>query len=414
MAWTAPHTALERFLRYVRIDTESDAASTTSPSTAKQFDLLRLLERELRSAGATEIALAEHGFLTATIPATVADAVPVICFCSHVDTTADVTGANVRPRVHDYRGGAIVIDETTGLHIDETEQPYLAEHRGRRVVTASGDTLLGADDKAGVAAIMDAAVYLLKHPEIPHGKIRLLFTPDEEIGRGVDRLDMDRLGARFGYTLDGGEAGSLEGESFSADGATVTIAGVSAHPGYAKGKMVSAVRVAAYLMQQLPSDRDSPESTAEREGFVHCVSSKAVAEAATLEFIIRDFETDILDRHFATLEKAVAKTQRRFPLAKLSIRREPQYRNMAEILGAHPEVLEHAREAIRRVGLEVRESIIRGGTDGSRLSFMGLPCPNLFTGMQMIHSRREWVGERDLELAAETIVELVKVWAERT
>ena len=414
MPWQDPHTALERFLRYVQIDTESDAASDTYPSTDKQFDLLRLLGAELREAGATEVALTEHGYLMATVPATVEGPVPTVCFCSHVDTTADVTGAGVRPQVHEHNGGPIVIDATTGLHIDEEDQPYLREHRGHRVVTASGDTLLGADDKAGVAAIMDAALYLLRHPEIPHGKLRVLFTPDEEIGRGVDFLDITELGADFGYTLDGGEAGSLEGESFSADGARVTIAGVSVHPGYAKNKMVSAVRAAAHLIEQLPVDAHSPESTSDREGFVHCVSSEAVAERATLDFIVRDFDTARLDEHFGVLEAAVAKTRERFPGATLTVERRDQYRNMAEILERHPEVMANARAAIRAVGLDVKESIIRGGTDGSRLSFMGLPCPNLFTGMQMIHSRREWVGERDLNLAAETIVELAKVWAQDT
>ena len=411
MPWQDPHTALERFLHYVRIDTESDAASTTYPSTAKQFDLLRLLKRELEAAGASGVELDEYGYVTATIPSTVAHAVPVVCFCSHVDTTSDVTGANVRPQVHEYAGGPIVIDPVSGLQIDETHQPYLAQHRGHRVVTASGDTLLGADDKAGVAAIMDAALYLLRHPEIPHGDIRVLFTPDEEVGRGVDHLDMTRLGADFGYTLDGGEAGGLEGESFSADAAMVRIEGVSVHPGYAQDKMVSAIRAAAFLVDQLPQDRHSPESTSGREGFVHCVQSSATAEAAELQFLLRDFDTARLDEHFALLQAAVAKTRDRFPGANISVEREKQYRNMGEVLRRHPEVMEHARTAIRAVGLDVKESIIRGGTDGSRLSFMGLPCPNLFTGMQMIHSRREWVGERDMNLAAEVIVELAKAWA---
>ena len=411
MTWQGDHTALERFLRYVRIDTESDAASPTYPSTSKQFDLLRLLRDELVSMGAQEIHLETTGYLTATIPATVDAEVPVICFCAHVDTTADVTGANVQPLVHDYTGGEIVIHRMDGLTINELDQPYLREHRGRRVVTASGDTLLGADDKAGVAAIMDAAQYLLTHREVGHGKIRLLFTPDEEIGRGVDFLDIDRLGADFGYTLDGGEAGSLEGESFSADGVTVRIEGVSLHPGIAKGKMVNAVRAAAFLLEQLPHDRLTPETTAGREGFIHCTSSSAVAELATLQFIIRDFVTARLDDYAALVEEACAKTRRRFPGAAVTLERRHQYRNMAEVLSECPQVMAHARTAIEAVGLDVKESSIRGGTDGSRLSFVGLPCPNLFTGMQMIHSRREWIGERDINLAAATIVELAQIWA---
>ena len=412
MAWQDPHTALERFLRYVRVDTESDAASETSPSTAKQFDLLRLLEAELREAGAAEVYLAPEGYLVATVPGTVPGDAPTICCCAHVDTTQDVSGAGVVPRVHDYRGGTIVIDAACGLALDAAEQPYLREHIGHRVVTASGGTLLGADDKAGVAAIMDAALYLLRHRDIAHAPLRLLFTTDEEIGAGVDGLDLGLVAADYAYTLDGGEAGTLEGETFSADGAVVRIAGVSAHPGYARGKMTSAVRAAAYLVEQLPLDRQSPESTDGREGFVHCVKSAAVAEHAELTFLLRDFETARLDAHYALLEEACAKTRERFPAATVSVERREQYRNMAEVLARHPAVLGNAHEAIRRVGLTPRESVIRGGTDGSRLSFMGLPCANVFTGMQMIHSQREWVGVRDLDLAAEVVVELVRVWGE--
>ena len=337
---------------------------------------------------------------------------PTICFCSHVDTSADVTGAGVVPQVHDYAGGTVRISDELGLN--EIDQPYLSAHRGHKVVTASGRTLLGADDKAGVAIIMDAAQYLLRHPEIEHGKIRVLFTPDEEIGRGVDKLDVAALGADFGYTLDGGAAGSLEGESFSADGVTIDIEGISVHPGYAKGKMVNASRAAAFLLEQLPHDRLTPETTADREGFLHCTAIDGKAEHATLRFIVRDHATPELDEHVAVLEAACAKTRERYPRATVTLTRRQQYRNMGEVLAEHPQVMAHAREAIRRVGLDLKEEPIRGGTDGSRLSFMGLPCPNLFTGMQMIHSRREWVGERDLNLAAACIVELVQVWAEES
>ncbi len=413
MPWsTPPHTALERFLRYVQIATESDPDSTSQPSTSIQFDLARLLEQELHEAGASEVEVDGFGYVYATLPATVEHAVPTVCFCSHLDTSPDVSGHGVKPRVHAYRGGPIVIDERTGLSIDDVNQPYLAEMHGHSVVTASGDTLLGADDKAGVAAIMDAAHYLLAHPEVPRGKVRLLFTPDEELGRGVDKVDMGKLAADFGYTLDGGEAGSLEGETFSADGVRVSIEGVSAHPGYAKGELVNALRVASYLIEALPLNERSPESTSAREGFVHPVEMRGAAESASVKLIIRDFERAGLEEQFAVLEAAVAKTRAAFPEATLGVERTEQYRNMGEVLREHPRVMEYARTAIRRVGLELRESAIRGGTDGSRLSFMGLPCPNLFTGMQMIHSRREWVSERDLNLAAETVVELVQVWAE--
>ena len=412
MAWRDPHTTLDRFLRYVRVDTESDAASETRPSTAKQFDLLRLLAAELNDAGAADVYLDDAGYLVATIPGTVAHAAPVICFCAHVDTSPDVSGAGVVPQVHEYTGGEIVIGADPGLSIDDARQPYLREHIGHRVVTASGDTLLGADDKAGVAAIMDAGLYLLRHRDLPHATLKLLFTTDEEIGAGVEGLDMRRIGADYGYTLDGGEAGTLEGETFSADAAVVVITGVAAHPGYAKDKMVSAVRAAAYLVTQLPTDAQSPEGTSGREGFLHCVGSTAVAERAELTFLLRDFETARLDDHYALLTAACAKTRERFPGATIAVERQEQYRNMGEVLARHPEVMDKARAAIRRIGLEPRESAIRGGTDGSRLSFMGLPCANLFTGMQMIHSRREWVGERDMDLAAELVVALAQLWGE--
>ncbi len=414
MTWTGPHTTLERFVRYARIATESLAGSPTYPSTERQFDLLRLLQAELQALGASDISLDAQGYVMATLPSTVAWPVPTICFCSHVDTSQDVSGIDVKPRIHDYKGGKIDIDPAGTLNIDPQYQPYLAEHIGRRVVTASGDTLLGADDKAGVAAIMEAAAYLLAHPELPHGPIRILFTPDEEIGRGVDFLDMAKLGADFGYTLDGGEAGSLEGASFSADGVTVQISGISTHPGIAKGKLVSAVRAGAFLLEQLPHDRLTPETTSGVEGFIHCVESAGTVETTTLRFLLRDFQTALLESHFAVLEEACAKTRTRFPGITISVERKTQYRNMAEILADHPQVMAHARTAIRRLGLEPIESSIRGGTDGSRLSFMGLPCPNLFTGMQMIHSRREWVGERDLDLAASMVVELASVWAQST
>ena len=412
MTWTGPHTALERFLRYVQIDTESDPEGETTPTTQKQFDLSRLLARELEAMGASDVLCDAHAYVYATIPATVSHAVPVICFCSHVDTSPDVSGANVRPQVHEHVAGKpITINGSRGLALTEAEQPYLKEHRGRRVVTASGNSLLGADDKAGVAAIMDAAQFLLANRSILHGEIRVLFTPDEEVGRGVDAVNMARLGADFGYTMDGGEAGTYEGETFSADGARVRITGVSAHPGYAKGKLVNALRAASYFVEQLPKGRQTPETTEGREGFAHLMHMEGSAEVCELTFILRDFDTARLDEHYGLLLTASAKTQDAYPGARIDIEREEQYRNLGETLVDHPEVLANAREAIGNLGLEPREGAIRGGTDGSRLSFMGMPCPNLFTGMQMIHSRREWVGERDLDLSAELIVELAQVWA---
>jgi tripeptide aminopeptidase len=413
MIYKGSHTALERFLRYVQIDTESDPNGTATPTTQKQFDLAHLLAEELKAMGASDVEVDAHCYVMATIPSTVAHDVPTICFCSHMDTTPDVTGKNVKPQVHkNYQGGPIIIEPSSGLNINEVDQPYLSQHYGHTIVTASGDTLLGADDKAGVAAIMDAVNYLLQHPEIPHGKIRVLFTPDEEVGRGVDKLDMKKLDAEFGYTLDGGEAGYVEGETFSADACKVTVTGISAHPGYAKGKLVNALRVASHLVSLLPQDRNCPEATEGREGFVHLVTMEGSAEEVKLNFIIRDFETAKLDEQYDVLLSACAKTREAFPKATIQTNRSEQYRNLGEILKLHPEVLANVKEAIRRVGIPVTSSQIRGGTDGSRLSFMGLPCPNIFTGMQMIHSRKEWISERDLNLAAKTIVELAGVWGE--
>ena len=370
-----------------------------------------MLADELKEMGAEEVELDELGVLYATLPATVDYQLPTLCFCAHVDTSFDVSGENVQPQVHAYHGERIWINRDLGLYLDENELPYLAQHRGHNVVTASGGTLLGADDKAGVAAIMDAAAYLLRHPEIPHGKIRLLFTPDEEIGRGADGVRMEKLGADFGYTLDGAEAGSIETESFSADSLTVNITGISAHPGYAYKKMLSALKAAAYMVDQLPKDRQCPECTRGREGFAHPVHMSGSVEQAVVQFILRDFDTAMLDQQAALVEDACAKTRQKFEGISISLLRREQYRNMGEVLQKHPQVFEFAKQAIEQLGMEVKVSAIRGGTDGSRLSFMGMPCANLFTGMQLIHSQREWVSERDLNLAAETIVELVQVWA---
>lgn len=414
MIYIGQHTALARFLRYVQIDTESDPNGTETPTTQKQFDLAHLLAKELTEMGASNVEVDAHCYVMATIPSNVNHEVPTICFCSHMDTTPDVTGKNVRPQVHkNYQGGPIIIEPSSGLNINETDQPYLKEQYGHNIVTASGDTLLGADDKAGVAAIMDAASYLLLHPEVKHGEIRVLFTPDEEVGRGVDKLDMKKLNAAFGYTLDGGEAGYVEGETFSADACKVTVTGISAHPGYAKGKLVNALRVASHLVSLLPQDKNCPEATEGREGFVHLVTMEGSAEEVTLNFIIRDFETHKLDEQYEVLLSACAKTRLAFPKATITTDRSEQYRNLGEILKLHPEVMANAEEAVRRIGIPVKTSQIRGGTDGSRLSFMGLPCPNLFTGMQMIHSRKEWISERDLNLAAKTVVELAGVWGEK-
>lgn len=408
------HTVLERFLRYVKIDTQSDASSTTCPSTEKQKNLSRLLVEELKEIGITDAHLDEKGYVYATIPSNTDKDVPVICFCSHVDTAPDCSGKDVKPIVHrNYQGQDIVLPDDTSQVIRPADHPDLKTQIGNDLVTASGTTLLGADDKAGLAEIMDAANFLMKNPQIKHGKIRILFTPDEEIGRGVNELDMEKLGAEFGYTMDGESAGSMEDETFSADGATITIQGVSVHPGYAKGKMEHAMKIAGDILAKLPKDRLSPETTAGREGFLHPVSMEGELEKATVSFIVRDFTDEKLQEHEAFLENIMNEVLKNYPNSTAKMEVTEQYRNMKVVLDKHPEVAQNAYDAIKRTGLTPKKDSIRGGTDGSRLSFMGLPCPNIFAGGHAFHSRQEWVAVQDMEKAAETIVHLCMIWEER-
>ena len=409
------YSVTERFLRYVQIDTQSDPLSHTFPSTAKQKDLARLLVRELHEIGITDAAMDDHGYVYATIPATSSKAVPVICLCAHMDTASDCSGANVKPILHKaYDGSDIVLPDDPAQVIRVAEHPYLADKKGDDIITASGWTLLGADNKAGVAEIMDAAQYLLQHPEVPHGRIRILFTPDEEVGRGVQHVDMERLGAQFGYTMDGGELGSLEDETFSADGVNITIHGISVHPGVAKDKLVSAIKIAAEIVEALPKDILSPETTADRQGFIHPVRMEGIVEKAEIDFIIRDFTTKELEAHGFYLRKVMESTLKRHPGATATFRVTEQYRNMKEVLDQHPQVVACAEEAIRRAGIRPLRMSIRGGTDGSRLSFMGLPCPNIFTGEMALHSKHEYVSVQDMQKAVDTIIQLVQVWEERS
>lgn len=409
------HRVRDRFLRYVQIDTQSDPESGTVPSTEKQKNLGRLLVEELKSLGVTDAELDEYGYVYATVPATVEHDVPVLCFCAHMDTSPDCSGANVKPIVHrNYDGSPIVLPDDPAQVIDPEQHPDLKKQIGNDIITASGTTLLGADNKSGVAAIMDAVEYWMTHPEVPHGKIRILFTPDEEIGRGVDHVDMDKLGADYGYTIDGEAAGTLEDETFSADAVTIRIRGVSAHPGFAKGKLENAVKIAADILAALPKDRLSPETTEGREGFIHPVSVQGIAEEATIQFIIRDFVTEGLKEKEALLKSIVDEVMARYPNSRAEFIVTEQYRNMKEVLDQHPLVVELAEEAIRRAGLQPVRRSIRGGTDGSRLSFMGLPCPNIFAGEHAFHSKHEWVSVQDMEKSAETIVHLAALWAERT
>ena len=402
---------LPRFLRYVTIDTQSDATSPTQPSTEKQKDLSRLLVRELHDLGLADAELDAHGYVYATVPATPGyERAPVICFCSHVDTSPDASGTNVKPLVHEnYQGQDLVLPDDPSIVLTTEAFPALRQNIGHTVVTASGTTLLGADNKAGVAAIMAAVEHLTAHPEVPHGRLRILFTPDEEIGRGVNAVDMSKLGADFGYTIDGEARGSLEDETFSADGAQIKITGVSAHPGFAKGKLENAVKIAADLLAALPKNRLSPETTEEREGFIHPVGIAGKAEGATIDFILRDFETGRLADHAATLQSAIDEIAPNYPNSHIELSVTEQYRNMKEVLDDHPRVVELAERAIRAAGLELRRASIRGGTDGSRLSFMGLPCPNIFAGEHAFHSHYEWASVYEMEKAAEVIVHIAQL-----
>jgi tripeptide aminopeptidase len=408
------HTARERFLKYVTIDTQSDPNSPTCPSTEKQKNLSRILVEELLAMGVSDAHLDEHGYVYATIPANTDKKVPVICFCSHVDTSPDCSGEGVKPLVHaNYRGQDLVLPDDNSVVIRMNEHPDLKDQIGNDVITASGTTLLGADNKAGVAAIMDAANILVNNKQLKHGKIRILFTPDEEIGRGVDKVDMKKLGAKFGYTIDGETAGSIENETFSGDGAVITIYGVASHPGFAKGKMENALKIASRIVAKFP-DKLSPEHTEAKEGFIHPVHIEGNIEKATVRLIIRDFSEAGLKRHAKTIQRIVDAAMKPFPNSRAEVKISEQYRNMNKVLRRYPQVVENAVEALRRAGFaQPKLQSIRGGTDGSRLSFMGLPCPNIFAGEHAFHSKQEWVSVQDMEKAAETIVHLAQVWEEK-
>src|SRR6516225_3551619 len=402
-------SALERFLTYVQIDSRADDASASCPTTPGQLEMQRLLERELRDIGLDDVAVDGNGYLMATVPATRGrESEPAIGFLAHVDTSPEMSGAHVKPIVHRaWDGSDIVLPDDPTAVLRASEQPDLAAQIGHDIVTASGRTLLGADDKAGVAAIVQAAAELVAHPEIAHGRIRIGFTPDEEIGRGANRFDVPRFGAAYAYTLDGGNAGELEFESFSADLMRVAFVGFNTHPGYAKGKMVNAIRAAARFVDRLPRERLSPETTDGYEGFVHPYQLEASVDRTSVRVLLRDHVTAKLreqERLVRTLADAVAGETG----TRVEIEIQPQYRNMREVLDHHPHVVDRARRAIRAVGLAPIERPIRGGTDGSRLSFMGLPTPNLFAGEHNFHSRLEWTSRQDLEKAVAVILEIAR------
>jgi tripeptide aminopeptidase len=407
---------LERFLRYVRFDTRSDESSTTFPSTATQLVFQRQLVDELKALGLPDAGLDANGYVMATVPATtIKTAVPAIGFISHVDTSPEMSGANVVPIVHErYDGRDIALPDDPAAVLRLADNPALETQIGHDIVTASGTTLLGADNKAGVAEIVTAAAYLIAHPEIPHGTVRIAFTPDEEIGRGAARFDVSRFACRCAYTMDGGGRGEVESESFSADAMTLVFHGFNTHPGYAKGRMVNAIKVAADFVHHLPADTLSPETTADHEGFLHPYTQQSGVDRTTVKLLLRDFLTDGLKDKETLVRRLAQEAVSRHPGAHVEITVEESYRNMKTVLDQHPEVVDYAHEAVRRAGLAVRVNPIRGGTDGSKLSFMGLPTPNIFAGEHNFHSRLEWVSRQDMEKAVEVIVALCRIWEERT
>ncbi len=405
------YTVAERFMKYVQVDTQSDPQSTSFPSTEKQKDLGKILVEELLSIGIADAHLDEWGYVYATIPSNTDKKVPVLCFCSHMDTAPDCTGKDVKPIVHEnYDGKDIVLPDDNTQVITTKAHPYLREKIGDDIITASGTTLLGADNKAGVAIIMDLVNYLSQHPNAKHGTIKILFTPDEEIGRGVNHVDMKKLGADFGYTLDGGPLGAYTDETFSADGVKVTFYGVSAHPGYAKNTLVNALKVAGLFLDLLPKDHFSPETTDGRDGFVHPVHIDGIAEKVAVQFIIRDFDTDKLKKHEARLEEFVKQAVGRYPGSSYEFEVKEQYRNMKEVVSQHPEMTSHVQKAMELAGIPFKKESARGGTDGSRLSFMGLPCPDIFTGEMAFHGKHEYVSIQDMQKAVNVLTHLVQVW----
>lgn len=404
----------ERFITYVKKDTQSDADSATCPSTLKQKNLGRLLVEELLEIGLADAHIDENGYVYATIPATTKKVVPVLCFCSHMDTSPDCSGENVKPIIHkNYQGQDLVLPDDHSIILKLGENKDLKNQIGNDIITASGTTLLGADNKAGLAEIMEAAAFLMENPYIKHGDIKILFTPDEEIGRGVEKADLKKLAADFAYTVDGETLGSIEDETFSADGVKLIINGVSAHPGFAKGKMESAIKALADILSALPKNTLTPEATSGKEGFIHPVNFSGSAEQAHADFIIRDFDDELLKAHEQTLENVVKEVMKAYPNSTYEFKVTEQYRNMKKVLDLHPEIIAYGIEAIKRAGLTPIKRSIRGGTDGSRLSFMGLPCPNIFAGEHAFHSKQEWVSVQDMEKAVQTIINIACIWEEK-
>ena len=400
----------ERFIRYAEIDTQADPYSNTSPSTEKQKNLSNLLLNELKVEG-IKVEQDQFGYIYAELPSNSEKNLATICFCAHMDTAPDCSGTNVKPILHkNYQGEDIILPDDPSIKISVSEFPELLQKTGQDIITASGLTLLGSDDKSGITAIMEALIFLHRNPQIKHGIIKALFTTDEEIGRGVNHVDLKKLAADYCYTMDSGDVGYLEDETFSADACSVIITGVSTHPGYAKNRMENAIKIASEIIAALPKDKLSPETTEHKEGFIHPMKLEAQLESAKIDFIIRDFVTSKLNDHVKVLKDACEKVIINYPNSKYTLNQTEQYRNMKEVLVNHPQVMSYAVQAIQEAGIPLRQGIIRGGTDGSRLSFMGLPCPNIFAGEHGIHSKKEWTTVQDMEKAAEVIIRICNIW----
>lgn len=409
------NSLLDRFCRYVRFDTQADEKATTYPSSTGQLELGRLLVEELQALGLKDAIQDRHGIIFATVPPTTTRAVPPIAWIAHLDTSPETSGHNVKPTVHrNYDGGDIVLPGDPSKVVRVAESPELAAFKGHTIITADGTTLLGADNKAGVAVIMETTAHLLAHPEIVHGPIRICFTCDEEIGHGTEHLDLKKLGAHVAYTLDGGGQGEIDVETFSADLATVTFTGVNIHPSIAKGRMVNAVRLAALFLERLPRQTLAPETTAGREGFLHPYRIEGGVQDVTVRILLRDFVTARLSGYADLLRAGAQQITAEYPQAQVSVRITPQYRNMADGLSKEPRAVKHALEAIRRTGLEPKRTSVRGGTDGSRLTEKGLPTPNLFVAEHNLHSPLEWTCLEEMAMAVRVLEELAQVWGQAT
>lgn len=409
---------VDRFLRYVKIDTQSDENSTTYPSTKKQLVLSQLLVNELKQLGLSQVEITEHGYVFATLPSNLPGdsnkVVPPIGLIAHVDTSPDVSGAGVNPFIHhNYQGSEIRLPKDQDQLINPETDPALKNCLGHDIITSDGTTLLGADNKAGIAEIMTALEFFINNPTYRHGEIKVAFTVDEEVGQGTKYFDLKKFGAKYAYTIDGETAGELEIETFCADSVVITIKGINIHPGYAKDKMVNSIKIASELISKLPKDRMSPETTEKREGYIHPNSFNGNVEESTIKFLIRDFTVEGLKEKEKYLKNLFQRILKKYPSAGGDFKVEESYRNMRYILDQYPHVTRYAQEAIERAGLTPRISLIRGGTDGARLSYMGLPTPNIFTGGHNFHSKREWISIQDMIKAVEVIVHLMVIWAEK-